>query len=283
MSKLKEFLGKVYETNKFYQNIVKAHNIVDPTDIMQYPILTRQQLQENRYNMFSEGYMSKYSSQQLRKQSSSGSYGIPVNVYWDYKDYYSSMRILWHKRLEYYGIRPSDRYVMFTLNAFNTATYDDNIYYIIEPDNILNVNMSSVHENKDYENLLNLIDKFNPKWLYIQPFILQRLLHFYKKTGKTPPLTIKYIESVGELLSSELKQKAHDFFKVPVGNLYGSEEMNGIAYECPHNHMHVLSNNVLVECLDSNGTHCEGEAKQLLRVLLIKQCHLLDTIKQIIL
>ena len=41
-------------------------------------------------------------------------------------------------------------------------------------------------------------------------------------------------------------------FGVPVGNLYGSIEFNGIALTCPYNHMHVLYNNVLVETDDDN-------------------------------
>jgi len=266
MSKIENFLNKVYATNEFYKNIIEAHNIIDPTDITRYPVLTRKQLQENRYNMFSEGYMMKYSSQQLRRQSSSGSSGIPVNVYWDYKDYYSSMRILWHKRLKYYGIRPSERYVMFTLNAFN-VTADDKIYYIKEPDNVLNINISSIRENKDYEKLLEIINEFKPKWLYIQPFVLQKLLYFYQRLDKTPPLTINYIESVGELLSAELKQKAFEFFKTPIVNMYGSEEMNGIAYECPYHNMHILTDNVVVECKNDTGIHCSGEGETIITSL----------------
>ena len=60
MSKLEELLKHVSEHNNFYKKIIKEHNITDPTDITQYPILTRQQLQQNRYNMFSNGYKSKY-------------------------------------------------------------------------------------------------------------------------------------------------------------------------------------------------------------------------------
>ena len=119
MSKLEEMLKYVSEHNEFYKNRIKEYGIKDPLDITQWPILTRKELQENRYNMFSDGYKSKYFNQQLRRQSSSGSSGVPVNVYWDYKDWYASNMSLWRKRLQWYGIHPSDKYVMFTLNAFN--------------------------------------------------------------------------------------------------------------------------------------------------------------------
>ena len=98
MSKLEEMLKYVSEHNEFYKNRIKEYGITDPLDITQWPILTRKELQENRYNMFSDGYKSKYFNQQLRRQSSSGSSGMPVNVYWDYKDWYASNMSLWRKR-----------------------------------------------------------------------------------------------------------------------------------------------------------------------------------------
>lgn len=71
MDKLEIFLKKVYEINGYYKNIVNSHKI-NPLDITQYPILTRKQLQLNRFKMFYDSYKSKYFNEQLQKQSSSG-------------------------------------------------------------------------------------------------------------------------------------------------------------------------------------------------------------------
>lgn len=259
MSKLEEMLKYVSEHNDFYKNRIKEYGIKDPLDITQWPILTRKELQENRYNMFSDGYKSKYFNQQLRRQSSSGSSGVPVNVYWDYKDWYASNLSLWRKRLQWYGIHPSDKYVMFTLNAFNIKNDGETVYYINNPANILSVNVSLIQNESGYEKLVDIINNFEPKWLYIQPFVLNRLIQAYKRTGKIPPKTLKYIESVGELLSSDLRRRAVEFFNVPLVNMYGSEEMNSIAYECPEHHMHVLIDNVLVEVKNKTGIDNFGE------------------------
>ena len=251
MSKLEEMLKYVSEHNEFYKNRIKEYGIKDPLDITQWPILTRKELQENRYNMFSDGYKSKYFNQQLRRQSSSGSSGVPVNVYWDYKDWYASNMSLWRKRLQWYGIHPSDKYVMFTLNAFNIKNDGETVYYINDPANILSVNVSLIQNESGYEKLVNIINDFEPKWLYIQPFVLNRLIQAYKRTGKIPPQTLKYIESVGELLASDLRRRAIEFFNVSLANMYGSEEMNGIAYECPQHHMHIHQDNVYLETTDN--------------------------------
>lgn len=61
---------------------------------------------------------------------------------------------LWRKRYEYYGILASDRYVLFTLNAFDTKNEHNEIYYVIEPENLLNVNISLIHKNDDYGKLI---------------------------------------------------------------------------------------------------------------------------------
>lgn len=121
-----------------------------------------------------------------------------------------------------------------------------------------------IQDYDGYERLIDIIDGFGPKWLYIQPSVLDRLLQAYKRTCKRPPRTIEYIESVGEILASDLRNKAGDFFAVPIVNMYGSEEMNGIAYENPEHHMQVLEDNVFVEVGNENGIDCCGDGEAII-------------------
>lgn len=258
VTKLEKMLKYVTEHNEFYKSRIKEYGIKNPLDITQWPVLTRKELQGNRYNMFSDGYKSKYFDQQLRRQSSSGSSGTPVNVYWDYNDWYSSNMSLWRKRLQWYGIHPRDKYVIFTLNAFNAKNDGNTVYYVKKPENILSINVSLIQNESGYERLVDIINGFEPKWLYIQPFVLNKLIQAYKRVGRTPPQTLKYIESLGELLTSDLRRRAADFFEVPLANMYGSEEMNGIAYECSDHNMYVLDDNVFVEVMNETGISCCG-------------------------
>lgn len=250
MTKLENMLQYVSEHNEFYKSRIKEFGIKNPLDITQWPILTRKELQENRYNMFSDGYKARYYNQQLIRQSSSGSSGIPVNVYWDYKDWYASNLSLWRRRLQWYGIKPSENYVKFTLNVYNIKNDSETIYYIQDPANILTVNVSLIQNESAYNKVVDIINKFQPNWLYVQPFVLNKLIQAYKRLKKSPPRTLKYIESVGELLSSDLRRRAVEFFNVPLANMYGSEEMNGIAYESPKHEMNVLESNIFLETND---------------------------------
>lgn len=260
--KLVRMLKYVSEHNDFYKKRIKEYGITNPLDITQWPVLTRKELQENRYNMFSDGYKSKYFNQQLRRQSSSGSTGMPVNVYWDYKDWYASNMCLWRKRLELHGIRPSDKYVLFTLSAFNMQNDDESVCYIKQSDNILSTNVPLIQSGNGYNKIIDIIDDFKPKWLYIQPFVLNKLILAYRHTGRIPPKSLKYIESVGEILTSDLRRRSIDLLDISIANMYGSEEMNSIAYEHPDNYMYTLSDNVFLEIKHGQTGHysCSGHA-----------------------
>lgn len=258
MDKLEAMLKYVSEHNDFYKKRIAEYGISNPLDITQWPILTRKELQENRYNMFSNGYKSKYFNQQLRRQSSSGSSGIPVSVYWDYRDWYASNMALWRKRMDLYEIKPSDRHIIFTLNAFDTKSDYETVYYIKDSMDTLSVNVSSLQTEEQYTKLINLINEYNPVWLYIQPFILNRIVKIYQTYNFSKPSNLRYVESVGELLTADLRRRATDFFQTPIANMYGSEEMNGIAYGAHEKEMVVLYDNVYLEARTNNGVESNG-------------------------
>jgi phenylacetate-coenzyme A ligase PaaK-like adenylate-forming protein len=203
--------------------------------------------------MFSDGGKTKHYHQQLRRQTSSGSTGMPITVYWDASDYFSTVLPLWRKRMLYYGIHPEDRFINFTLNAFNSNGKSENVLYKQLSANELSINVTHILNTGSFKEIVGIIDSFAPKWLYIQPGILQKLIYAFEQLGTKPHKSLTYIESVGELLSTELREKAVDFFEVPLSNMYGSEEFNGIAYECPYHNMHILTDCVFVECLDRKG------------------------------
>ena len=261
--KLIKMLKYVSEHNDFYKNRIKEYGITNPLDITQWPILTRKELQENRYNMFSDGYKTKYFYQQLHRQTSSGFSGIPVNVYWDYRDLYSSNLSLWRKRYKNYHISPKDRCVMFNLYSFNSCSNNRDVLYSVSPNNLLQINISLIHYDKKYEKVIELIDKFQPDWLYIQPFVLNKLIDAYVSLSIIPPKSLRYIESFGEILLDDLKSKARSLFNIPIVNMYGSEEMNGIAYECSWGVMHILDDNVFVE-IKHNGNSLIGKGESII-------------------
>lgn len=264
MTKLEKMLLYVSKHNDFYKNRIKEYEIKDPLDITQWPVLTRKELQENRYNMFSDGYKAKYFNQLLIRQLSSGSTGMPVNVYWDHKDWYASNVSLWRKRKKNYEINPVDKYCTFILNAFGVKPEEERLYYINKPNNIMSFNISLILDESGYKRVIKLINEFKPDWLYIQPFVLNQLICAYKDLNIQPVKSIRYIESVGEILTSDLRRKAEEFFDFGITNMYGSEEMNGIAYESSKGNLQVIEDNVFVEVQNSNCIGCSGTGETII-------------------
>ncbi len=264
--KLTKMLKYVSKHNDFYKNRIKEYGIKDPLDITQWPILTRKELQENRYNMFSDGYKTKYFNQQLRRQSSSGSTGVPINVYWDYKDWYASNMCLWRKRLQWYDIKPTDKYVIFTLDAYSIKPKDNEIYYVNSPSNVLSINSSLIQCDIQYRKVVELINEFDPKWLYVQPFVLAKLIDIYKFYGYNIPSNLRNIESVGEILTNDLKKHSLETFHISPTNMYGSEEMNCIALETPNGNMLIMEDNVYIEVENNKITRC-GDGKAVITSL----------------
>lgn len=264
MTKLESLLMYVTEHNEFYKNRILDYGIKNPLDITQWPVLTRKELQKNRYNMFSEGYKTKYFNQQLKRQSSSGSTGIPVNVYWDYREWYASNLSLWRVRSKMYGIKPSDKVVTFTMASIDIHNISENVNYLQSDTNIMTFNTSLITNDKSYSEIIKIINEFNPKWIYVQPYVLSKIIKAYQDARCSPPRDLKYIESVGEVLFPDLREKTKMILNVFPTNMYGSEETNGIAIEDNYGTMRILKDNVYVEVMKSGRINQFGSGKTII-------------------
>jgi len=266
MSKLVSLLTYVSANNAFYKGVMATQGITDALDISQYPIFSRKQLQENRYKMFSNGYLAKYNTMALRRHSTSGSSGIPVNVYWDYPDYHRSMLTLWRRRAQYYGIRPNDKSVNIEFTTLDSTLGSEKILY--KPnEHMMQIAASQLLTESNIIKAMDAIDDFAPTWICAQPSALRKLINGYKKCNRSASKGLRYIEMVGEALTPDIQTQSQQFFGVPVVNLYASQEVNGIAYECPHHRLHVLDDNVLVECLTPKGIATTGYGEAIITSL----------------
>ena len=167
--------------------------------------------------------------------------------------------------MKYYKISPSNKAIKFVLADMHMASDNkEGLKYYQESSSVIYVNRMSLYSEEQYMRLVALMDDYKPEWLYIQPSVLRKLLLVCRRYQYKLPDTIRYIESVGELLDDILKREAREYFKVPVVNMYGSEEMNGIAYECPYHNMHILEQNVYVEVKNGDMITDSGEGEAII-------------------
>lgn len=230
-----ELFDSVKKNSSYYQNIIETKKISGFSEI---PALEKCEVKNIINNKFLKmpGY---------KKRVTSGTSGIPTIVCWKNDEYYRSILTLWRRRKKYYGISPQSRMVKFSHGLSNEDrqyyNYQNNYKYLVFDKNM-------VFSKVNLDEFFKIFRKFEPEWLYIQPAILRCIIWYLKNNDLQFPPSLKYIEVTGEIFDQSLKKLVKEHTTIPVANMYGSEEVNGIAFECPYGSMHIITDNVIVEC-----------------------------------
>lgn len=202
----------------------------------------------NAPDSFYSGAFFGSSSKEIISRHTSGTTGKYLELYWNVNDYRKSLIPVWIFRKKYYGISPEDKMCYFYTTA-NTG-YRDNIEY--EEEEYRNVKGFSKN-NLNAQRMLEIyaeIVRYNPVWMFIQPSMALLLCDAAEETG-TDIDSLRYVEFTGEMLTKEVRERVENTFGCKTANHYGCNEVNTIAFECPYGKMHVISNDIYVEAVDT--------------------------------
>jgi phenylacetate-CoA ligase len=261
LSQINELLFKASTASPYYMRLISNGSITNPMDLHSYPLLYRDTLQSDASELATVNATKAPSVN--RVVSTSGSSGKPIVLTWNLEQYLKSMRTLWMLRKKYYAITPLDRQVNFTLRS--DLCYTGEIIYKIDSNNtILSFDRTSMRTTDCTRKVIDIIETFDPAWLYIQPNILHQLINYCENHNLHLSKNLRHIETVGEILTTELRDRVKSQFGLELVNLYGSEEMNGIAYQCPLGHMHIIRDNVIVECVRNGEILDSGKGESVL-------------------
>lgn len=230
----------------FYKKIIATYT----EDILQTKaLLCKRDLQESKDEMLIQEYRNARKGN-LKVSRTSGSTGDIVEVYWNDNDQFLSNLCLWRARKNYYGIYPSDKYL-----SFHSIVYMEN--QVIDPRKVTSLSKSNNYSISKFDFGISSIDyyiekirDFKPKWIFTQPSMIMKLIELINEKNYNPTFVfenLKYIELTGETLLKSEKKYISNYFGVPVANMYGCNEMNSIALECPYGHMHIFEDNVKVQ------------------------------------
>ena len=263
MNKLEKMLKYVSNNNEFYMNIISSYGISSPEQITQYPIITREMLQSDKNKLLSNEYFAHYLTNRLYKLSSSGTSGVPIETMWEPSQYGTSMLCLWRRRKKYYNISPKDKHIDFMLKYYNNMP-DEKLKYTAN-NNTISVNRLNLSHTEVLAELFALMKRFQPVWLQLSPSVMEILINHCLTNNETIPQSIKYVEFMSEVLTPMIREQTKKLIpNAQIANMYGSEEMNAIAYECPCGKMHVISDNVFAECFDGKNIISDGEGEIIL-------------------
>lgn len=105
------------------------------------------------------------------------------------------------------------------------------------------------HDQNNGPALVSLIRGFRPKCLIGYPTALLKLAELAADAG----LRVPVIFSTGEMLYPDQRKALETVFAARVAEYYGSNEVNGLAYECERGRRHVTEEHVIMETVDNAG------------------------------
>lgn len=252
MEKLLSFVNDAYNNVIMYarKKYEKGTLFTKWNDV---PVLNKNELVEAGQCAVFSSCLGVINTDQTMKSVTSGTTGKYVEVYWKTEEFKRSLISLWLYRYRYYGILPGHKLVYFY-----TDVYDEQEMFCRQEKNQLGFckrQFCAEELRAIYEEILD----FNPKWMILQPSMAVILMDFITRYELPVPKALCYIEYTGEILTESVRRRSQMVFGCKIANMYGMNEVNSIALECPYGNMHVFADNVYVEIVDDNDSITPGE------------------------
>lgn len=249
--KLKKLLIHAYETVPYYKQVFieKAFdpfNLSDVNDLELLPVLTRDHIQQHNELMLS----SAFEKRSLLRGSSSGTTGIPISYYMD-------------KEGESAGVAAG--YVLWSMSGWRFARRGVHIWgnqTSVERWNTLqsklknslinqkNIASTLLNDPRGIQQVANELVRFNPATIDGYSSSIYTLANYFKSNN----LSIKSVHRVlttAENLEPFQQNLIEEVF-APVGDFYGSGEVQGIASKpAGESRYYILDPHVIVETVES--------------------------------
>lgn len=245
MNKNWEIVKYAYQNINFYKKnyaeILGNTTNLNDNIFKTLPILDKHNVIQN-YDDIIDTHIIK---RDIKALTTSGTSGKPIRINWLNSDYIKSNFYTWNLRRKWYNIFPSDKFCTFhsSLTDGKSSVIQDVLLY--GNGRILSFGRY-LYSEQILKKYVILMQKFKPKWILGQPSVIN-ILAQYIKNNNISINSIRYIELNGEYVDNSILNAIREVFNVPVSNLYGAVEFNGIALTCPHGNMHIINNNVYVE------------------------------------
>ena len=260
LKSLRSLLSYAKKHSPFYQQRLAELDVkaISWGDFQKVPLLTREQLRSSSSKLDCKTVPDDHGS--IKSTMTSGSTASPVEIRmtdqvamrWSC----NALRYhLWHGRdatLTMSAIRWQAENKAMAPNglAFDSWGKPHDQFY--KTGNSCFLNSSSTITDQ-----LDWLRQQNPHYLITHPSNLRTLLIEIAKQGVKLD-KLRQLRTVGEQVSSELRELAQEILRVPLVDTYSSQEIGYIALQCPqHHHFHALSDSVLVEILDAEGEPCD--------------------------
>jgi phenylacetate-CoA ligase len=261
MDKLSKMLQFAANYAPYYRKVLSMRESKSDILLSDFPILTKQDIVNNRDALIT----AEYSNMLLKECAvhlTSGSAGAPIEIFWHYNDEMHSTLPLWRLRKKHFGITPNCK-----LCTLHTTTYSwtrtANISKIAYSNKRTILSLCKLFfDDNTMQEYYNEIMRFKPDWLLFQPSFFVKLMDYIIRYKLQPPNCVQYVEFVGEAISAVAIDLLHKLLPAEYAEIYGTMEVNAIAYRCPFGHMHLIDDNVFIEL--KNDAHLRQNTGNLL-------------------
>lgn len=243
IDKIRRILEHSYQTVPYYNDIFQKNNILidrikSLEDYQMIPMLDKEKILD-QYDSF---ISNSYDKNDLVVEHTSGTTGIPLNIYKTRSDKVLQGHVMWKTRNRIYGVTPDSRYCTWHIKGPSIYNVGNRLQF------------SCIMMNDEcLEQYSTAIIKHQPEWLFGGAETWLILAEYMKKRGFIPPRSIKFIESTGGQLRKDTAKYLSEFFECSVDDMYGCIEMYGIARSKGMSELKVLEDNVYLEIVDENG------------------------------
>ncbi len=190
-------------------------------------------------------------SSKLHKASTSGSTGVPIDVYFDEDALSARAAGLAFAQMEF-GRSPFDLFAEISDAEYSSLPGLATL-------GIFRKMHLSVFE--DEEKNFALLQKAKPDILGWYPSIVGMMARLNEEAGN--PVNLKSVFCGAEMLTRERRKLIGESFSCPVFNQYGSVEFGTIAFECKEHSLHVHPN-CLAEIVDNQNKPAKGLGRLLI-------------------
>ena len=248
---LREKLVYAAQEVDYYRVFLHSHKQQTKSvpQLSSFPLLTRQSVQKEHSRFLNNRYQRYPDIDYLLIKRSFGSAGVPLEIYWDSRDNKRSEERMWAIRKERYGVNVNDKRCVF-----RTAEYEGNKILDYMPIRLSwnEKTLSFLISNQSQEQLQEYMDamlEFDPVWLQLPPSVAQLMAEIVTTSGKPTPPSLHYIELYGETYDEQTEELIQNVFHARTANVYSTAAAGTVAVSCPYGHLHVISENVLVEIM----------------------------------
>jgi len=226
-------------------------DLAAPGGLAALPPLTRRDLQELGDDLFAADVPPGHTP--VGVLTSSGSTGEPVRVRRTHVNdlMWSALTLrdhLW-RDLDFRGRAMSSRFSIDEVVELPNWGHPFDLCFVTGPSR-------TVPFMVPIEELGRHVAEFSPHVLQTYASVLDPLARHLSELGTAPP-TLRYAHTIGETLSSDVRDIARQLLGIEVWDSYTCEEVGNIALQCPESaSYHVMAESVIVEILDDHDRPC---------------------------